>query len=389
MKRLWIIPLLIVGLQADNFDVFLEKALKNSPYLQANALTLERADQEAALLRRYKNPTLSLEASEFSPDTSKSEGGYRAALSQPLRLWGVGDDRESLARATKQESSEFFKLKRAGFIQKLSLLYIDYMQAVALEDLSREEIAIAKEIESIAKERFEAGSSAKVKYLLAKLDTKRAANLYAQQALASVSSYYKLLAFSGLREEVRLESRYGFELIKTDAFYNSAELSYFTAKEQKALADAKLQENKVEWVDLYMEYEKEPDQKIARFGLDIPLAIFNTKKEEKRVAVIEAKQNNLLLENQKRLLAITLKRTEKELQKLQELKSQTMELYRAQKEMLAMYEDGYKIANIKLIELQNLKSQMIETKEKAILLQAQINTNIVNYNYNAGAYNEK
>jgi hypothetical protein len=54
-----------------------------------------------------------------------------------------------------------------------------------------------------------------------------------------------------------------------------------------------------------------------------------------------------------------------------------------------MYEDGYKIANIKLIELQTLKSQMIETQQKAIALQRQIDTNIINYNYNAGAYNEQ
>ncbi|MEN4053091.1 MULTISPECIES: TolC family protein [Sulfurimonas] len=389
MKKLWITLLLIISLQAQTFEDFLETALKQSPYLQANRLTIERAQEEASLLQRYKNPILSLEASRFEADGLSSDGGYRVALAQPLRLWGVGDDREMLASATKQESREFFTLQRARFIQRLSLLYIDYKQAVALEELSREELGIAKKIESIAKERYQAGSSAKVKYLLAKLDTKRADNSYAQKALQRVTAYYDLLALSGVEEEPSLESRYEFKLLRTDSFQNSAELSYQEAQKQKALADAKLQGNKIEWVNLYMEYEKEPDQKITRLGLDIPLAVFNTKKEEKALARVQAKQNSLLLQNQKRLLFIALKRMEQELQQLQKLKSRTTELYNAQKEMLAMYEDGYKIANIKLIELQNLKSQMIETKEKAILLQSQIDTNIVNYNYNAGAYNEK
>ena len=53
-----------------------------------------------------------------------------------------------------------------------------------------------------------------------------------------------------------------------------------------------------------------------------------------------------------------------------------------------MYEDGYKIANINLVELQLIKNQMISTKEKLIEIQTQKEKNIIGYNYLTGAYNE-
>ncbi len=79
-------------LSAQNFDTLLNKVLQTSPYLKANSLEIERADEESRLIQRYKNPTLSLEVSEFTPDIGKSEAGYRVGLSQPVRLWGVSAD---------------------------------------------------------------------------------------------------------------------------------------------------------------------------------------------------------------------------------------------------------------------------------------------------------
>jgi cobalt-zinc-cadmium efflux system outer membrane protein len=389
MKKLWIIPLLLWNLEAETFDVFLQKALQNSPYLKANSLHLSRIEQESALMQRYKNPTLALEASRFSPDAKKSQEGYRTALTQPLRLWGVADKRALLAKALTEQNGDAVSMQRARFIQKISLLYVAYMQAAALEQLSRKELQIAQTIEAISLERYKAGTIAKVKYLLAKLDTKRAKNICAQRGVQKTAAYYALLALSGLEDEPDLESSYHFELMKKEKQRGSIELAYIKSSEQKALAEAKLNEHSIEWLNLTMEYEKEPEQSIARVGLEIPLALFNTKKEERQIAKIEAKQKSLLIQNQTRAVDFTLRRIQKELQGLVQLQKRTDELYKAQQEMLTMYEDGYKIANIKLIELQTLKSQMIETQQKAIALQRQIDTNIINYNYNAGAYNEQ
>ncbi|XXF43019.1 TolC family protein [Sulfurimonas sp. NW9] len=122
--------------------------------------------------------------------------------------------------------------------------------------------------------------------------------------------------------------------------------------------------------------------------MNIPLALFNTKKEEQRIAVLQAKQSEFLLQNQKTALSRNIERLKKELNILRAVVGSTQDLYNAQKELLKMYEDGYKIANINLLELQNIKNQMIQTKEKKIILENKINRNIVLYNYEVGEYNE-
>jgi cobalt-zinc-cadmium efflux system outer membrane protein len=53
-----------------------------------------------------------------------------------------------------------------------------------------------------------------------------------------------------------------------------------------------------------------------------------------------------------------------------------------------MFEDAYKIANVNLLELQNIKNRVIQTKEALIKIQTAIDQNTITTNYIAGAYNE-
>lgn len=374
-------------LSAQSFDAFLDEALQTSPYLKANALEIERADEQSSLIQRYKNPEISLEASNFTPDTQKSEAGYSIALTQPIRLWGVGEDSTNLARAAQEEAKGLVMLKRAEFVKVFSLLYIDYMTQTALLRLAEEEFLISKNIANISKERYEAGTIAKVKYLRAKVDLASSKNLLNEKEMMRLASYYKLLAFAGMAQEKKIDANYLFQL--SDKMQNSsAELNYLKTQQNSAKAKTRLYTNKVQWMNLYAEYESEPDQNIARVGLSVPLALFSTKKEERKIATLQAKQSELLLQNQQTALGQNLKRLIKELQVLHSVADSTQELYNSQKELLSMYENSYKIASVNLLELQNIKNQMLQTKEKTIRLKNQINTNIVMYNYEVGEYNE-
>jgi len=391
MKRLLLVPFIVWNLQAQDYKGLLQEALQTSPYLKANALEIKRADERASLIQRYKNPTLSLETSKFNPDIGKSEVGYRAALLQPIRLWGISSDRENLAAATREEAKGLVILKRAEFVKVFSLLYNNYTTQTALLHLAEEEFTISKNIANISKERYEVGTVAQVKYLRSKVDLASSKNLLNEKKVMQISSYYKLLAFAGLKNERDLNDNYVFKLSNravNEAEKNSAELYYLQTQQNFSSAKAKLNANKIEWMNLYAEYEAEPDQSIARVGIKIPLAVFNTKTEEKRIADLQEKQSGLLLQNQRITLSNNLARLKKELLILQSVVSSTQKLYNSQKELLKMYEDGYKIANINLIELQNIKNQMIQTKEKEITLQNKINKNIVIYNYEVGEYND-
>jgi len=388
MKKIVIIPLILWNLHAETFDAFMQKALQTSPYLKANALAKERADEASKIIQRYKNPTLSLEASRFQPDVGAKTTGYRGAYVQPLRLWGVGSTREKLAHATEAVATSSIMLKRAEFRRNLSLLYINYMQASAFVVLAKEELQIVQKIADISKERYEAGTIAKARYLLAKVDVMRAKNRHNEKEVQKLSAYWRLLAFGGEREVIELEEKYTFVRQSQASLAQSATLQFLQNSQQQAEQQAALNAHKIEWIDLYAEYEKVPNQSIARVGVDIPLAIFNTKQEEQRIAQLKVKQRKYLIENQKTLLTNRLKRLDAELEVLQKTFDSTKALYLAQKELLTMYESAYKIANVNLIELQNIKNQIIATRAKEIILQTKIDRNIVLYNYEIGEYNE-
>ena len=388
MKKILVVPFIIWNLHAQNFDAFMQNALQNSPYLKANALNAEQVNEESKIIQRYKNPTLSLEASRFNPDVGNSASGYRGAFSQPILLWGVGDAKEKLGMAMQEEANSLTKLKRAEFVRDLSLLYINYTQQSKFVALAKEELKIAQKISHISKERYKAGTIAKSRYLLSKVDSLSAKNRVNTKEAEKFSSYWKLLAFAGIADKIELDYHHDFILSHEVNLQNSARLQYLNNSQKKAEKQAKLNSNKIEWIDIYAEYEKEPNQNIARVGVDIPLAIFNKKTEEKRIASLKAKQNEYLIKNQQIRVSHKLMRINSELKILQKVLTSTKKLYASQKELLGMYEDGYKIANINLIELQNIKNKMIKTRETEISLQTKIDTNIVIYNYETGEYNE-
>lgn len=388
MRQILIYTLLIASLNAQDFESFLQESLQKSPLLQTNALRLRQADENAKLITRYKNPTLSLEASKFSPTIGKDKLEYRAALSQPIRLWGVADAQKALANAQKEEVDAAVKLTHADFIMVLSSLYASYKKAVFSEDLARDELHIAQTIADISYNRFINGTIPKVRYLQASLDVNRAKNFLAQKSLAKSSAYYKLMGFRGLNEAVVLDTNYNFTLLNNDNLQKNATLIVGKAQIKSAEAKAKLNANKLEWISLYGEFEKEPDQSIARVGVNIPLVIFNDRQEEKILARLEAKKRVLLVQNKSKEFLFKLQQLQNSMNRFQEIELNSLSLFASQQELLKMYEQGYKIANINLIELQNLKNQLIKTKENFLNIRLEKELTIIQYNYLTGAYNE-
>jgi len=119
--------LLTAGLYADSFEKFLDNAVKQNFYLKSSALSIDQADEEGKILTRYKNPSLELEVSQFSPDIGSSENGYSASYTQPLRLWGVGDDKKHLADAINSSATTLFTKKKQN-LSVISRFYIQSMQ---------------------------------------------------------------------------------------------------------------------------------------------------------------------------------------------------------------------------------------------------------------------
>ena len=387
MKYILLIPMFVVLLQAQDFETFLADSLQRSPLLQSDTLSLKQADENMQISTRYKNPTISLEVSSFNSDYGSSDVGYRASLSQPIRLWGISDAKENLAKAQKQETLSQVRVKHAVFIKQITSLYSQYKRAVDATALAKEELRIAKKIVNISQERFENGTIARVKYTQASLDFKRVKNFLAQMQAKKTTAYYRLMGYRGLNEDVDLDTSYEIKLIQNNTIEN-VQLQLTQAQTAKAEARAELNSHKVKWIDLNGEFEQEPDQNIARVGVDIPLALFNTKTQERRIAKLEAKKSELISENLSQALLFKLRELEESIKTLEVIEQTSSQLLKSQEELLEVYEQSYKIANIDLIELQIIKNQLIETKENLLQVTLEKELNIIQHNFLTGAYNE-
>ena len=383
-----ILPVLMgISLYGMEFGEFYKEALKNSPYLKGNALKVDAAKEEAAIATRYKNPTLELEYSQFDAADGSSDNGQRVALSQPVRLWGVGDARNSLARGVQNEAASSYALTKAIFTKKLLGLYVGYKRNAHLFKLAQQASEITKRIYDISLERYQNGTIAKADMIQSKLDYKLALAKQRQAELVKLQSYYDLLAFAGFTKEIELESEYTEQLAASNIQSNPLLQLYYS---RAALADSKerLFANKNEWIDIYAEYEGEPNDDIYRVGLNIPIAFFNTRKEERTKAMLEAKSAKLLAENTKRSLDIKLIALNKKRTLQKRLIKRLEEGLQEGEELLALFEEGYRIANVNIVQLQQVKAALIKTKASLIDAKTKLELNNIETNYLQGKYND-
>ena len=388
MKYIFILTISLLYLEAQtvlDFKTFLNQAIDSSPYLHSSALNIESAKQEGSILNRYENPSLALEVSQFSPDAGSSEAGFRAAYSQPVRLWGVADAKSALSTAMSQNAKSSYAQKKAFFVKSLSLLYVDYVQSKKSFILLAQTKAIAKTIYDISLARYESGTIAKGVMLQAKIDYQMVEAQEDSARLQTSNAYFQLLRYAGVTKELEIDANYQFS--RRSEGVNS-EIQLLEAKSIQADAQAKVNANKFEWVNVYAELEKEPNQDIARLGVNIPLAIFNTKAQEKQLSILESKKAKLLIKNEQNRVKIELSRLTKERQALLNMELKYEKLLQSETELLLMFQEGYKIASINLLQLQDIKNRVIGSEQMLINITSALDKNAILTNYIQGNNNE-
>jgi cobalt-zinc-cadmium efflux system outer membrane protein len=388
MKKILLTFILITaGLHAESFEKFLDDAVKQNSYLKSSALGIDQANEEGKILTRYKNPSLELEVSQFSPDIGSNKNGYRTSYTQPIRLWGVGDDKEHLADAINSSATTLFAQKKAKFVRDISLLYTEYAKQKMLLSLSDEAIEIASKIYAISQARYDSGTISRGKMLQSKIAYGMAEAKKETLSIGANRSYYQLLKYAGIDEEIDLDEKYEFKIM-ANSQYNNPDIAYINANKNRAVSQAKVNSNKIENINVYADYEKEPNQRIVRAGVNIPLALFNTKSEEKQISALEAKKSEFLIKNENKRLNIEKTRLQKERASLKKVESKYKKMLIGELELLNMFEDGYKIASINLLELQDVKNKVIESKKYLIDIKTSLDKNTILTNYIQGNYNE-
>jgi len=387
-KSILIVGLLCTVSSAESFDTFLQKAIKNSSYLQSSSLGIKQAKEEGFVLTRYKNPSLELEYSSFDADNASRDNGYRTSYSQPIRLWGVGDDKANLSNDMIKSAHSSYALKKALFIRDISMNFTLYSKQKMLLALGDEELSIAKTIYKISQARYEAGTISRAIMLQAKIDYETVQIANETLSLSVLQAYYELLNIAGIDEEIVIDPSYKFVAKKMTNIIQNPRLKLLHAQQTQALASAQLNSHSLEWMNLFVEYEKVPAQDITRIGVNIPLAIFNTKTEEKKIATLEANRAKLLINNESKQLKIKVNKLEKEHTTLENLYVKNREILQSEMELLDMFQKAYKIANVNLLQLQDIKNRVIATKRNLIQINTALNQNAITRNYNQGLYND-
>jgi len=199
LKNILLSGLLCTFLSAESFDIFLQKAIKNSPYLESWALAVQQAKQKGIIQTRYENPTLEMEYASFNPDSGSSDNGYRLNYSQPIRLWGIADAKNKFSKNIIKSSTAIYTQQQAIFKRDISLAFTSFSQAKKLVLLGKEELEIAKTIYDISKARYDSGTISRGLMLQAKIDYETIQINNEALSLSSNQSYFQLLKFAGIK----------------------------------------------------------------------------------------------------------------------------------------------------------------------------------------------
>lgn len=386
LKNIALSLFLCTFLGAENFDIFLQRAIKNSPYLNAQALEIERSRVRSELFTRYENPALELEYSRFLPSGAKNESGYRIGYVQPVRLWGVQEAKENLANAEIKSSIKEYEQKKALFIRDISLSYVLYAQQKMLFELSQEELLIARKMYDIAKIRYDNGTVSRIVAMQALLAQKKALVANESLSLSLAQTYYDMLQAAGINEDIVIDPEHDFKPIQKNR--QSPNLAFMNTEIERSVLEAGVYSHKVEGIDLVVEYEKEDDQNIARIGVNIPLAVLNQRSQERRAALLRAEESKLLFENQSSYNDTEIRRLTSERSSLQKLKAKNEDMLNTELELSAMLEESYDISNVNLLRLYEMKDRVVSTKKELIHVKSALNQNTIKLNYLRGGYNE-
>ncbi len=104
--------------------------------------------------------------------------------------------------------------------------------------------------------------------------------------------------------------------------------------------------------------------------------------------MLEASRTQVLSQNTQVQTDVEMRRLLAESESFLKLKEIDQEILEDEKELLTMFEDGYRIANVNLLALQDIKNRLIETKARLIRIKIELDRNVINRNYLQGNYND-
>ena len=390
MKTLVIFLSFSLTLFSMSYEQFKRHTLKNSKILKSQTLTLQSRQQENNILLRTANPVLSLEGSRFNEKVGDNRFGYAVTASQTIRTPGYMDGLQSKAKASSLLSQAFVTQGRAGYLKTLEELYTQYVYQNKMLSLLQQEYTLSNKVTKMVKERYQSGSENKVAYLQARTETLTLKTQMYTTKQQQSTLYYQLLAVAGFSKKISLEKRFIYSV--SSKTKRSSKLSpqqqILKAKKKVFQSDYNMNQSSFQNYSLYGGIEKEPDQSILRFGLNIPLAIHNDRSEERMLAKLKMQQTQLDAEqltintrSQKKMIKAAIRELSNQYYALRTLQKE-------QQELTTLLQEGYKIAKGSLFQLMTAKNKLIQTRKALLQTQKMINDQKIALRFLQGDYND-
>ncbi len=390
MKTLVIFLTFSLTLFGMSYKEFKKYTLTHSKILKSQTLTLQSTKYKNNILLRTANPMLNIEGSHFNEKVGNNSFGYAITASQTIRTTGYMNGLQSKAKASSLLSQAFITQGRAGYLKTLEELYTQYVYQNKMLTLLQQEYTLSNKVTQMVKERYQSGSENKVTYLQARTETLTLKTQMYTTKQQQSTLYYQLLAIAGFTTNVSLEKKFIYSISSKTKYSSklSPQQQILKAKESVYQSDYSINQSTFQNYDLYTGIEKEPDQSILRFGLNIPLTIHNDRSQERMLAKLKMQQTQL--DNEQ--LSITISAQKKMMRSaIRELSNQyyaLKNLQQEQQELTRLLQDGYAIAKGSLFELMTAKNKLIQTKKALLQTQKMINDQKISLRFLQGDYND-
>ncbi|WP_456451945.1 TolC family protein [Hydrogenimonas sp.] len=369
MKPLVLILAVTATLAAQDYAAFEKEALENSAKMRATLLQKEVAKTRGALALRYDNPSLQGEVGDFNADEGGRDVGWRVGVSQPLRLPGVTDALQGYADTLAHAADARIADTKALYALALRRAYLRWLRDVRIAELAERNTHLAQRLAAVAKARFKEGGGTKARAMQARLEAQKAADAERLARLKARRSLTELAALAGRTTLPDLTPTPLYDLDRVPQIAQSAENTALAlAKTEAKLRDAEAGRYDFALTDwrLGAEYEQEPDQSIARLGVEIELPLFAANEEERALARLEAEKMRLEAKNLQDAQSVRLKNLAALVRTLKAYRASLTRRIAEHKALLALFEEGYRLARSSLLELIAARRSLIASQKELV-----------------------
>ena len=324
--------------QALSLQQALELADKNNPLLTEVAAQVDRAKADIHTASAYPNPDFQI-LSGYQSSRPISTPGVPGLLmhysaSQPVE---IPSERRIRIRASRLglSSTEYFAAgTRLSVVAEVKHAFYDVLRRKEEVEHAKENLALVKDLRRRVAVRVKVGEAGRLELTRADAELARAQSLVATAEVELAKSHASLRAAIGVQSQQNFDPQGNLESRVTLAPLSelrtqvlAAHPALAQAKMQVAQAEAQVADQRalrIPQPNIYGEYELQPDLTFYRFGVTVPLPIWNRRKGPIDAAKAEASKEQAISRRRQVEIIAALERsydqyelTDKQVQSLQ------------------------------------------------------------------------